>query len=90
MFSYCSDPSVLDGFAWLSCYLTTGTHMLFYASFLVVLLLLAGERLSRGRARYHDSAGGKHAVQRRPLRGWAALAAVLACALPLVVAYCCS
>jgi polar amino acid transport system permease protein len=41
MFSYCSDPSVLDGFAWLSCYLTTGTHMLFYASFLVVLLLLA-------------------------------------------------
>ena len=41
MFSYCSDPSVLDGFAWLSCYLTTGTHMLFYASFPVVLLLLA-------------------------------------------------
>ena len=41
MFSYCSDPSVLDGFAWLSCYLTTGTHMLFYASLLVVLLLLA-------------------------------------------------
>ncbi|VDS10334.1 Histidine transport system permease protein HisQ [Paracoccus haematequi] len=41
MFSYCSDPSVLDGFAWLSCYLTTGTHMLFYASFGVVLLLLA-------------------------------------------------
>ncbi len=40
MFSFCSDPSVLDGLAWLSCYLTTGTHMLFYASFLVVLLLL--------------------------------------------------
>lgn len=41
MFSYCSDPSVLDGIAWLSCYLTTGTHMLFYASFGTVLLLLA-------------------------------------------------
>ena len=41
MFSFCSDPSVLDGLAWLSCYLTTGTHMLFYASFPVVLLLLA-------------------------------------------------
>ena len=40
MFSFCSDPSVLDRLAWLSCYLTTGTHMLFYASFLVVLLLL--------------------------------------------------
>lgn len=41
MFSYCSDPSVLEGFAWLSCYLTTGTHMLFYASFGTVLLVLA-------------------------------------------------
>ncbi len=41
MFSFRSDPSVLDGLAWLSCYLTTGTHMLFYASFGVVLLLLA-------------------------------------------------
>ncbi|MFC3169655.1 ABC transporter permease [Paracoccus fontiphilus] len=41
MFSYCSDPSVLEGLAWLSCYLTTGTHLLFYASFGTVLLLLA-------------------------------------------------
>ncbi len=41
MFSYCSDPSVLEGLVWLSCYLTTGTHMLFYASFGTVLLLLA-------------------------------------------------
>ncbi|KRW94468.1 ABC transporter permease subunit [Paracoccus sp. PXZ] len=41
MFSYCTDPSALDGLAWLSCYLTTGNHMLFYASFGTVLLLLA-------------------------------------------------
>ncbi|SNR49770.1 ABC transporter permease subunit [Paracoccus sediminis] len=41
MFTYCSDPSVLEGLAWLSCYLTTGTHLLFYASFGIVLLLLA-------------------------------------------------
>ena len=41
MFSYCGDPSVLEGLAWLSCYLTTGTHMLFYVSFGTVLLLLA-------------------------------------------------
>ncbi|RDW13221.1 ABC transporter permease [Paracoccus thiocyanatus] len=41
MFSHCTDPSALDGFAWLSCYLTTGNHMLFYASFGTVLLLLA-------------------------------------------------
>jgi len=41
MFEYCSDPSSLDGLAWLACYLTTGVHMNFYASFGTVLLLLA-------------------------------------------------
>ena len=41
MFSYCTDPSSLEGLAWLSCYLTSGTHLLFYASFGTVLLLLA-------------------------------------------------
>lgn len=41
MFSYCTDPSVLEGMAWLSCYLTTGKHMSIYWSVLVVLALLA-------------------------------------------------
>ncbi|MCR9126036.1 MAG: ABC transporter permease subunit [Rhodobacteraceae bacterium] len=41
MFSYCSDPAVLDRIWWLSCYLTTGVHMSFYVSFAKVLLLLA-------------------------------------------------
>jgi polar amino acid transport system permease protein len=41
MFSYCTDPSLLEGSAWLSCYLTSGTHLLFYGSFGTVLLLLA-------------------------------------------------
>lgn len=41
MFDYCTDPSTLDGLKWLSCYLTTGKHMLFYRSFGTVLLLLA-------------------------------------------------
>lgn len=40
MFSFCSDPSALTGLAWLSCYLTTGSHMLFYVSFGTVILLL--------------------------------------------------
>ena len=40
MFAYCADPKTLDGFAWLLCYLTSGKHMLFYASFGTVLLLL--------------------------------------------------
>lgn len=41
MFSYCTDPDTLAGIQWLSCYLTTGKHMAFYASFGTVLLLLA-------------------------------------------------
>ncbi|MDT2075555.1 MAG: ABC transporter permease subunit [Planktomarina sp.] len=41
MFSFCTDPSVLTGLSWLSCYLTTGKHFLFYYSFGTVLSLLA-------------------------------------------------
>ena len=41
MFESCTDPSTLDGLNWLACYLTTGKHILFYKSFLVVLTLLA-------------------------------------------------
>jgi polar amino acid transport system permease protein len=41
IFSYCSDPATLEGFQWLSCYLTTGKHWAFYMSFGTVLLLLA-------------------------------------------------
>ena len=40
MFSYCSDPSSLQGISWLTCYLTTGKHLLFYTSFGTVMLLL--------------------------------------------------
>ncbi|SFH15646.1 amino acid ABC transporter membrane protein 1, PAAT family (TC 3.A.1.3.-) [Palleronia marisminoris] len=41
MFPNCADPVSLDGLAWLACYLTTGKHLAFYASFGTVLLLLA-------------------------------------------------
>ena len=41
MFSYCTDPSTLSGFSWMSCYLTTPKHAGFYWSFLTVLTLLA-------------------------------------------------
>ncbi|PRX35176.1 polar amino acid transport system permease protein [Meinhardsimonia xiamenensis] len=41
MFSFCTDPQSLDGLPWLACYLTTGKHMAFYASFGTVLILLA-------------------------------------------------
>lgn len=41
MFSYCADPTTLEGLTWLSCYLTTGVHINFYWSFIKVLSLLA-------------------------------------------------
>ena len=37
----CADPANLSGLAWTLCYLTTGKHLAFYASFGTVLLLLA-------------------------------------------------
>lgn len=41
MFAACAAPKSLEGLTWLMCYLTSGKHMLFYQSFLTVLLLLA-------------------------------------------------
>ena len=41
MFAACADPKAIEGLTWLSCYLTSGKHLDFYWSFIVVLLLLA-------------------------------------------------
>lgn len=41
MFSFCTDPSTLEGLSWLGCYLTTGKHFNAYGSIGTVLLLLA-------------------------------------------------
>lgn len=41
MFAQCTDPSILSGFNWMLCYLTSGKHLLFYYSFGTVLILLA-------------------------------------------------
>lgn len=41
MFEQCANPGDLEGAVWFFCYLTSGKHMLFYASFGTVLLLLA-------------------------------------------------
>ena len=41
MFAQCADPKALEGLNWLMCYLTSGKHLLFYASFGTVLMLLA-------------------------------------------------
>lgn len=55
--------------------------------FACVALLLVGERLSRGRARF-DTPGGRPGAARVPrLRGVAAGGAVFACALPLCIGF---
>lgn len=41
MFEFCADPASLPDWQWFSCYLTSGTHLAFYASFGTVLLLIA-------------------------------------------------
>ncbi len=41
MFSFCTDPSTLESFQWVACYLTTGKHLNLYYAFGTVLLLLA-------------------------------------------------
>lgn len=41
MFASCADPNSLEGLSWLLCYLTSGSHIAFYWSFVTVLVLLA-------------------------------------------------
>lgn len=41
MFEACAEPGTLGDLMWFACYLTTGKHLSFYASFGTVLLLLA-------------------------------------------------
>jgi polar amino acid transport system permease protein len=41
VFDFCADPSTLPTFEWFACYLTNGVHLLFYQSFVTVLVLLA-------------------------------------------------
>ncbi len=52
--------------------------------FMALLILL--ERMSRGRARYHDSTGRRRAT-RQVLSGWRALLAQIACAMPVVIGF---
>ncbi len=52
--------------------------------FMALLILL--ERVSRGRARYHDNTGRRRAT-RQVLRGWHALLAQIGCAIPVVIGF---
>ena len=52
-----------------------------------VVLVLAAERASRGRARFHNTTGRNRPQPGQALSGAAALAAMLACALPLLLGF---
>jgi iron(III) transport system permease protein len=51
-----------------------------------VALLILLERVSRGRARYHDSSGRRRAT-RQVLTGWQAVLAQIGCAIPVVIGF---
>lgn len=40
MFPFCTDPVDLPQLQWFACYMSTGKHMLFYGSFVTVMVLL--------------------------------------------------
>ena len=52
-----------------------------------VLFLLMAERVSRGRARYHNTTGRNRPMAGARLHGMAAVLAVFACALPLLLGF---
>ncbi len=51
-----------------------------------VALLILLERVSRGRARYHDTSGRRRST-RQALIGWYALLAQIGCAIPVVIGF---
>jgi iron(III) transport system permease protein len=51
-----------------------------------VALLILFERVSRGRARYHDTSGRRRAT-RQTLTGWHALLAQIGCAIPVLIGF---
>jgi iron(III) transport system permease protein len=52
-----------------------------------VLFLLMAERISRGRARYHNTTGRNRPMAGARLTGFRALLAVVACSLPLLLGF---
>jgi iron(III) transport system permease protein len=52
-----------------------------------VLFLLMAERISRGRARYHNTTGRNRPMAGAKLSGFAAFAAVVSCVLPLLMGF---
>ncbi len=85
--AYFAVPTFTTGIyrAWFSLGDRVAAAQLAGALLMFVLLLLAMERLSRGRARFHET--GRRVGERRLLAGWHAWAAHVVCQLPLSLGF---
>jgi len=85
--AYFAVPTFTTGIyrAWFSLGDRVAAAQLAGALLAFVLLLLALERASRGRARFHET--GRRRGERRPLSGWQAWAASGVCLLPLLFGF---
>ena len=85
--AYFAVPTFTTGIyrAWFSLGDRVAAAQLAGALLAFVLLLLALERFSRGRARFHET--GRRKAERRPLSGRHAATAFLVCLLPLVLGF---
>jgi len=86
--AYFALPTFTTGMyrAWLSLGDRTAAAQLAAALLGFVALVLVAERLSRGRARYDDRSARRRLVP-QPLKGGAALTAVLACTAPVIAGF---
>ncbi len=73
--------------AWFSLGDRVAAAQLATALLSFVILVLAFERLSRGRARFHDTTLRRARFMAHRLRGWRATLAVVACLIPLVAGF---
>lgn len=73
--------------AWFSLGDRTAAAQLSVSLLGFVILVLLAERLSRGRARFHNTTGRNRPLAGRRLRGWHAAAAFLACLVPLALGF---
>jgi iron(III) transport system permease protein len=73
--------------AWFSLGDRTAAAQLSASLLAVVILVLLLERVSRGRARFHDTTGRNRPLHGQRLRGGAAVAAFMACLLPLALGF---
>ncbi len=70
--------------SWFTLFDRAGAAQLALCLLSFALLLAMLERVQRGRARYHDPARRSQAMPPMRLRGWSAVAATVACSIPVL------